>query len=72
MVIKDGVGLDQIHVYQFKTVAETMSKTSFDMVDFERAMRLRSVDREVVVREFMLLKTGMFETWEVLYHHENS
>ena len=50
-------------------IAKILSKTDLAVVDFERVMRERHIDRETAVREYMLLKIGMFESWEILYHH---
>lgn len=69
LTIKNGTSLDQIQTCRFSTIAKTLSKTDLAVVDFERVMRERNIDRETAVREYMLLKIGMFESWEILYHH---
>jgi len=68
MSIKKQVPLDRIHNKEFNIVARTLAQTSLDLVDFEKIKRIRNEDHITIVREYMLLKTGMFESWEILYH----
>lgn len=62
--------LDQIHIDSFNAIAKTLSQTNLNLVDFERVQRLRNIDYQTATREYMLLKTGMFDMWEVLYHYD--
>lgn len=67
--IKDNVTLDHIETVQYTMIARTLAQTCLGVVDFKRVERLRKISHQVAVREYMLLKTGMFETWETLYHY---
>jgi len=62
--------LDQIHIDSYNMIAGILSQTSLSVVDFERIQRLRDMDRQAVTREYMLLKMGMFDMWEVLYRYD--
>lgn len=68
LTIEKGTSLSQIQTHSFRTVAEAMSETHLAVVDFETVMRMRGIDRETAIREYMLLKIGMFESWEILYN----
>lgn len=68
LIIKGRKTLDQIRSNEFNTVAKTLAKTSLKQVDFERIERTSHEDHHTIVREYMLLKTGMFESWEILYN----
>ncbi|KKM07066.1 hypothetical protein LCGC14_1737600 [marine sediment metagenome] len=62
--------INQIHIDVYNTIARTLAETCLDEVDFEKVERLRKVDHQTIVREYMLLKIGMFDTWEILYHYD--
>lgn len=62
--------LDQIHIDSYNMIARILAQTSLSIVDFERVQRLRNTDHQTVTREYMLLKMGMFDMWEVLYHYD--
>lgn len=62
--------LDQIHIDSFNAIARTLSQTSLNHVDFKKVQRLRNIDYQTATREYMLLKTGMFDMWEVLYYYD--
>lgn len=64
------ITLDHIETVQYTMIARTLAQTCLDVVDFKRVERLRKISHQVAVREYMLLKTGMFETWETLYHYD--
>lgn len=62
--------LDQINIDSYNMIAGILSQTSLSVVDFERIQRLRDIDHQAVTREYMLLKMGMFDMWEVLYRYD--
>lgn len=68
--INKDLNLDQIHIDSFNAIARTLSQTSLNLVDFKRVQQLRNIDYQTATREYMLLKTGMFDMWEVLYHYD--
>lgn len=70
LLIKDNKTLGQIETVEYAMVARTLAQTCLDVVDFKIVERLRKISHQVAVREYMLLKTGMFETWETLYRDD--
>jgi len=62
--------LDQIHIVSYNMIARTLAQTSLSVVDFKRIQRLRNMDHQTTTREYMLLKMGMFDMWEVLYYDQ--
>lgn len=70
LLIKDNITLDQIKTVEYTMIARTLAQTCLDIVDFKSVERARKISHRVAVREYMLLKTGMFETWETLYHYD--
>ena len=68
--IKNKPNLNQLHTDTFNAIARTLARTRLHLVDFEKVKRLRNVSRHMAEREYMLLKMGMFDTWEILYHYD--
>jgi len=70
LIIKANINLDQIRIDAYSSAARTLARTRLHLIDFEKMKRLRNVDRQVAEREYMLMKMGMFETWEILYNYD--
>lgn len=68
--VKDNKTLDQIEINEYNMIARALAQTCLDVVDFKKVERLRKINHQTAVREYMLLKTGMFEMWETLYHYD--
>lgn len=68
MTLKKGHQIGHILLDGFIKLGVTFAETSLSTVDFEKLERITNQTHDIVMREYLLLKTGMYETWEILYH----
>lgn len=68
MTLKKGYQIGHILLDGFIKLGVTLAETSLSTVDFEKLERITNQTHDVVMREYLLLKTGMYETWEILYY----
>lgn len=71
LTIDDTKTLDQIKISDWLMVSTSLAQSSLDEVDFKYVMmKCPNTTVQLLIKEYILLKTGMFEMWEVLYHYE--
>lgn len=72
MTLENGKQVSQISLDIFAELGVTLAETSLSTVDFERLEWITNQTYDIIRREYLLLKTGMYETWEVLYYEEQT
>lgn len=70
MTLKKGRRVSHILLDGFIKLSVILAETSLSTVDFGKIERITNQTNDCVIREYSLLKTGMYETWEVLYYNE--
>lgn len=70
MTLKTGIHLKQLSLDGYVKLGVMLAESSLSTVDFKKIEQVLKQTHEVVVKEYSLLKTGMYETWEVLYYEE--
>ncbi|KKN07891.1 hypothetical protein LCGC14_1062260 [marine sediment metagenome] len=70
MTLEKGHQVSQISLDGFIKLGVTLAETSLSTVDFKKIKRTTNQTHDAVIKEYLLLKTGMYETWEVLYYNE--
>lgn len=70
MTLENGKQVSHISLDGFIKLGVILAETSLSTVDFEKLEWTINQTHDIVMREYLLLKTGMYETWEVLYYNE--
>lgn len=72
MTLKNGIRLKQLSLDGYVKLGVMLAESSLSTVDFEKMGQVLKQTHEIIVKEYSLLKTGMYETWEVLYYDEKA